>query len=212
MPEDTRHHDPPDVGAGGFDRRTLLKRGAVVGGAAMWTTPLVQTLTAPAWAAGSPLADCGRFTGGGRVDIEGNNQDPKFKGTRRADDGTFGFELHCSPEVVPNNLEVDFFTPQGNTTFHLDTLLSVVCTLADEPAPPTAPVSKYTATATGHTTGAHVGAATISFTLTDSGEPGVDDTVEAVIQHVGGTFTTEGTKPIYGGNIQAHRSTGSKGC
>jgi len=42
------------TGYGGLDRRTLLKRGAVVGGAAVWATPVVQSLAAPAWAAGSP--------------------------------------------------------------------------------------------------------------------------------------------------------------
>lgn len=39
----------------GFDRRTLLKRGAVVGGAAVWATPVVQSLAQPAFAAGSVI-------------------------------------------------------------------------------------------------------------------------------------------------------------
>ena len=42
-------------GASGFDRRTLLKRGAVVGGTAIWATPVVQSLARPAFAAGSPV-------------------------------------------------------------------------------------------------------------------------------------------------------------
>lgn len=39
----------------GFDRRTLLKRGAVVGGTAIWATPVIQSLARPAFAAGSPV-------------------------------------------------------------------------------------------------------------------------------------------------------------
>lgn len=38
----------------GMDRRDLLKRGAVVGGALVWTAPLVQTIASPAFAATSP--------------------------------------------------------------------------------------------------------------------------------------------------------------
>lgn len=40
-----------------IDRRSLLRRGAVAGGIAAWSTPLVQTVTSPAFAAGSPLCD-----------------------------------------------------------------------------------------------------------------------------------------------------------
>lgn len=201
------------TGSGGFDRRTLLKRGAVVGGAAVWAAPVVQSLATPAWAAGSPLDDCGRFTGGGRVD------DPaiaEVDGGQRLDDGTIGFELHCSPDVVPNNLTVSFFQDQLKTqevTFHLDALITVLCTFPTDPTPPAAPVSRIEATGVGHTTGAVVDdSATIEFTFTDSGEPGVADTVDIVIVYAGGTFTTNGAQPIFGGNIQAHRSTGSKAC
>ncbi len=38
----------------GISRRTLLRRGAVVGGALAWTVPVVSTLAAPAAAAGTP--------------------------------------------------------------------------------------------------------------------------------------------------------------
>lgn len=47
-----RHLERADV-----DRRTLLKRGAVLGAAVAWTAPTVQTLTSPAFAAGSPLCN-----------------------------------------------------------------------------------------------------------------------------------------------------------
>lgn len=38
----------------GISRRTLLRRGAVVGGALAWTVPVISTLAAPAAAAGTP--------------------------------------------------------------------------------------------------------------------------------------------------------------
>jgi hypothetical protein len=39
----------------GISRRTLLRRGAVVGGSLVWTVPVVHTLAAPSAAAGTPL-------------------------------------------------------------------------------------------------------------------------------------------------------------
>jgi len=40
----------------GINRRTLLKRSAVVGGALVWAAPAVQTLAKPAFAAGGSAA------------------------------------------------------------------------------------------------------------------------------------------------------------
>jgi hypothetical protein len=39
----------------GISRRTLLRRGAVVGGSLIWTAPVVHTLAVPSAAAGTPL-------------------------------------------------------------------------------------------------------------------------------------------------------------
>ena len=49
----------PDHDPGGLDRRAVLRRGAILGGAMVWTVPAVQTLAGPAFAAGSPCI--GRF-------------------------------------------------------------------------------------------------------------------------------------------------------
>lgn len=38
----------------GISRRSLIKRGAVVGGTLVWAAPVVQSLSAPAYAAGTP--------------------------------------------------------------------------------------------------------------------------------------------------------------
>lgn len=43
----------------GMNRRDLLRRGAILGGALAWTVPAVQTLSGAAFAAGSPCI--GRF-------------------------------------------------------------------------------------------------------------------------------------------------------
>ena len=42
----------------GLSRRSLIKRGAAVGGALVWTTPVVQSLGSTAYAATSPLEPC----------------------------------------------------------------------------------------------------------------------------------------------------------
>lgn len=41
----------------GISRRTLLRRGAVVGAAMVWTAPVVHSLATPASGAGTPLGD-----------------------------------------------------------------------------------------------------------------------------------------------------------
>ncbi len=48
-----------DVPSDGLNRRDVLKRGALVGGALVWTVPAIQTIAAPAFAAGSQApGDC----------------------------------------------------------------------------------------------------------------------------------------------------------
>lgn len=55
----------------GLGRRDVLKRGAMVGGALVWTVPAVQTLAGPAFAASSPAGQpcvektCTKVTFGG---------------------------------------------------------------------------------------------------------------------------------------------------
>ena len=58
-------HTPPGPGEEktGLGRRDVIRRGAILGGALVWTTPIVQTLAAPAFAAGgSPCVGCADFT------------------------------------------------------------------------------------------------------------------------------------------------------
>ncbi|MGN6330764.1 MAG: hypothetical protein ACTHOD_03820 [Motilibacteraceae bacterium] len=55
----------------GMDRRSLLKRGALLGGALVWTAPVVQSITSPALATtsqGTPAGDtCSVFLSAGVV-------------------------------------------------------------------------------------------------------------------------------------------------
>lgn len=48
--------DAHDVAHGRLDRRRLLRSGAVVG-TVVWATPVLQTISSPAFAAGSPLCE-----------------------------------------------------------------------------------------------------------------------------------------------------------
>lgn len=52
-------------GTPGLDRRKVLQRGAILGGALVWTVPAVQTLSGAAFAAGSPLCDATLTISGG---------------------------------------------------------------------------------------------------------------------------------------------------
>lgn len=70
----------------GLGRRDVLKRGAMVGGALIWTVPAVQTLAGPAFAASSPAGQpcvettCSRVTFGGVDVFLSCNPAPTFEG------------------------------------------------------------------------------------------------------------------------------------
>ncbi|MDQ3628140.1 MAG: twin-arginine translocation signal domain-containing protein [Actinomycetota bacterium] len=51
---------------GGFERRAFLKRSALVGGAAVWATPVIQSVVSSA-AAGTPFDCFGCIQGGGQI-------------------------------------------------------------------------------------------------------------------------------------------------
>jgi hypothetical protein len=49
-----------DVNPGGVSRREIIKRGAIVGGTALWAAPVIQSLASPAMAQGhDPESRCG---------------------------------------------------------------------------------------------------------------------------------------------------------
>jgi hypothetical protein len=128
--------------------------------------------------------------------------------TSDGDRVTHGFELHCDPEVAPNNLEINW--GPGNH-FHLETLLTAVCT--DEPGldppPPDADFDTYVGTGTGSCNG--VTGASITFTLTDAGEPGggkdaPNDTATFEITGCPDGLTLTVSGDLKKGNQQAHKN------
>ncbi len=148
------------------------------------------------------VSDSRRMTGGGSIFTAKNGNDSPLGGVRV----THGFELHCDITQTPNNLEINWNDKTGKAQrFHLDSLISVLCTKAGNPAPPKSTANgfnTYTATGIGGYNG--VPGATISFVFTDLGEPGKKDTASYEIK-VGSTVVLEvSAKNLDSGNQQAH--------
>lgn len=134
--------------------------------------------------------DC-RMTGGGSI------FDPAGAYTGRT---THGFELHCDLRE-PNNLEINW--GPGNR-FHLTDLTTANCpddpTIA--PDPPPAGFDTFIGTGVGRFNGAP--GYCIAFTLTDAGEPGVDDNADFLITDCAGTTILDVGNELTFGNHQAH--------
>ncbi len=143
----------------------------------------------------------GRMTGGGSVFTEDE---------RRV---THGFELHCDASELPNNLEINWGGSEdgkkgtGSSQFHLENLVSAVCTLDEtiSAPPPAAGFNTYTGTGYGRLNG--VPGAWIEFVLTDAGEPGTEDTMTASIwtSDAKTTLVLVVSGKLEKGNQQAHK-------
>lgn len=131
-----------------------------------------------------PQTTAGRMTGGGSVFTADG---------RRV---THGFELHCSTSQGPNRLEVDW----GGHHFHLTSFTSVACynDPGVNPTPPAAGFNRLVGRGKGRLDG--LPDVTIEFTLTDAGEPGVNDVATISIPSAG--LYVSGT--LSKGNQQAH--------
>jgi hypothetical protein len=139
----------------------------------------------------------GRMTGGGSVFISNTNRSSKAEGRV-----THGFELHCDPEIGPNNLEVNW---SGNH-FHMEELLTAVCTddPSIEPPPPPVGFDTYDGTGTGRCNGEP--GASITFQFTDAGEPGTGDHATINITGCPGGLSLSVSGFLKKGNHQAHRT------
>lgn len=128
-----------------------------------------------------------RMTGGGSVFTDAGQR------------VTHGFQLRCDAADTRQNLEVNW---AGNQ-FHLLDLTTADCqdTALDEEQP-VAGFDTFIGTGTGRYNG--VEGATIEFTFTDDGEPGVDDTARIVVRDSGGTIVLEVEDDLTFGNHQAH--------
>jgi hypothetical protein len=130
-----------------------------------------------------------RMTGGGSVFTT--------DGTRV----THGFEIRCDADDPRQNLEINW---NGNR-FHLLDMVTAECT--DDPtlneAPPVAGFDTYHGTGTGKYNG-DLGA-TIEFTFTDDGEPGIHDHADITVRDASGTIVLQVSGYLEKGNHQAHR-------
>ncbi len=116
---------------------------------------------------------------------------------------THGFELHCDTSK-PNNLEINW-GPGRSNQFHLTNLASGNCT--DDPSisegHPVAGFDTFVGTGTGRLNGEE--GATITFKLTDAGEPGKDaDLAQFTIVPPGGGAPVVVSGTLNSGNHQAH--------
>lgn len=180
-----------DVGVG---RRDLLKRTALIGGAVVWTTPVVQSLGGTALA--TMGSGCACLTGGGAKMPAIYNGRP---GTL-----TFGNGKICcgSPKTT---LEVNFHPAgahgnQGATAWHFTQVLTLNCTTTGNPSPPkntAAGPNRFVGTSTDNQ------GAVVTFDLTDNGEPGTNDTGTLSIAKNGVTVLTASGFSV--GNLQAHK-------
>jgi hypothetical protein len=161
---------------------------------------------------GVTLVD-GKMTGGGSIftgpndvvnDRDGN---PVYGGAEIRI--THGFQLHCNPNHVPNNLQINIHTAGGTNRFHLEMLGDAACW--DDPSitpnPPDAPFDHYFGFGLGRYNGDPGYCA--KWIFTDAGEPGTNDFIKYfVIWHCSTDRTILGISepghPLRKGNHQAH--------
>lgn len=95
-----------DEGTAGLDRRSLIKRSAVVGGALVWTTPVVQSIARPAFADTSPVTQGCPPNARYYVKFnEGSNTPDCGVG---ASDCGFGGQYQCAPSNVANGITITY--------------------------------------------------------------------------------------------------------
>jgi hypothetical protein len=144
----------------------------------------------------SPAGLPGRMTGGGSL-----FETAKIRSSKTEGRVTHGFDLHCDPEIGPNNLEVNW---SGNH-FHMEELLTAVCTddPVIEPPPPGVDFDTFDGTGTGRCNGE--AGASITFQFTDAGEPGTADHATINITGCPGGLNLSVSGFLKKGNHQAHR-------
>lgn len=180
-------------------RRDLLKRGALLGGAVVWTTPVIQSIGGAALA--TTGSGCGCMTGGGH----GNHpHDGDLTAIYKGVPGTITLGLGkicCGSDKT--TMEINFHPNSGSrgaASFHFTTILTLTCTTTGNPAPPPSTAkgpNHFEGTAT-NSDGDH-----IFFGFEDNGEPGTADQAALTITDAhGGVLTASG---FTGGNLQAHK-------
>jgi hypothetical protein len=133
--------------------------------------------------------EAGRITGGGSITTASGLK------------VTHGFQLHCDRANSPNNLEVNW--GKGNR-FHLDALTMSTCSNDPDirPNPPNASFDKCVGAGSGRYNG--IPGASVNFTVTDAGEPGVNDSLKLIIKDISGNVVLDAAGKLAHGNHQAH--------
>ncbi len=184
----------------GLTRRDVMRRGAAVGGL-VWTAPLLQSFSSPAFAEEyPPPRECpGWMTGGGELAF-GN-------GPRGV---TYGLgQINCDGSG-PIEIEVNWGGRNGRANrFHTVTLLSVTCSNQPgvDPEQPFSCFDTITGTASGRLNGQ--AGYTLEFTFVDAGEPGIGNdraSIRITRDAAPTTPVLEVSGVIVGGNLQAHSS------
>lgn len=195
-------------------RRQLIKRGALIGTAAIWVPPVVQSIRMPAFgqvgSPGPPPEPCvgeGFMTGSGYAYIAGT-AGPKVHYTTQG-------QLHCTPDPS-DKVSVDWDNGvKGNAKiayeFNLTAITAADCTdnpLFEDPGP-TANFNQTSGAGIGTYSINNVvqpGDATIIFKLIDGGEPGIGaDVVTITIEYPSNTVVLNVVdQPLTQGNLQTH--------
>jgi len=193
----------------GFDRRSLMKRAAIVGAATAWATPTVQSIAAPAFAAGSPVPRCSAcMTGGGQIVTMSGATTVKYLG-ETIPMLSFGLGQLCCEDWKTEQIEVNAH-PTGqkadDISWHF-TVASLTCSkVGQDPAPPPGTAdcaNNFEGTATDGEGN------TLIFTFQDHGEPGqMVDYVSIKVVGPGGAELLSGTGLLDRGNLQVHEGLG----
>ena len=135
-----------------------------------------------------PRTTSGKFTGGGRI-ANGSGADV-----------THGLRLNCDPTIGPANFQVNW----GGNSFHLDSVTAGFCSSIPgvSPSPPPAAFNVHTGSGIGSLNGEP---ASISWSLTDAGEPGRADTAAITIRDATDTVVLNVSGVLLGGNHQSHK-------
>jgi hypothetical protein len=127
----------------------------------------------------------GRWTGGGSINPD----------TLRV---THGFELHCSTNALPNNIEVNW----ADNIFHLEALTSVTCLNGPITCSNGASVPFVTGTGLGRLNGNS--GATITFVFSDAAEPGHNNDFASYVIGSGGSTVLNASGCLDSGNQTFH--------
>ena len=196
-----------DTSNQGLNRRSVIKRAAVVGAATAWATPTIQSIASPAFAAGSPAGRCTSCITGGGNNIVNNGT---WNGNA-LEKITLGMgQICCEYNGPPGNKnEVTIVLHPvdkkiKDQQFQFTDNLQITCVRTGSPAP--APGTESCANRFTGTLNDDLGN-TLSFVFEDNGEPGQN--VDYIsVSLTGPGLNASGAGLLARGNLQVHAGLG----